>query len=83
MIKNLVVYEIKVMGKMLDTVKIRTDVLDLMKFRVNEFYADDLCEGDLIDVIGSVNKNRWWNFQSKQWVENLQMFIDDYKLSSI
>ncbi len=81
MIKNLVVYERKVMGKMLDTVKIKTDLLDLMKFRCNEFYGDDLCEGDLIDVVGSVNLNRWWNFQSRQWVEALQVFIDDYRLS--
>lgn len=82
-INNLTVFGRKVMGKLLDTVKITTEIGDVLKFKVNEFYADDLCEGDMIDVIGSVLINKWWNFQSRRWIENIQIIIDDYRLSSI
>jgi single-stranded-DNA-specific exonuclease len=80
-IKELTVQEVKVMGKMLDTVKIVTDKLDLMKFRVNELYASELNEGDKIDIICTLNINRWYNFGIKQVVTTLQAFLEDYKLS--
>ena len=82
-IRNLTIEEIKVIGKMLDTVKIKTEILDCIKFKVNELWADALDVGCLIDVIGSLNINKWYNFGTKSWIENLQMLIEDYKFSEI
>lgn len=81
-IKNLPVNERKVMGKGLDTIKISTGKLDFMKFKTNEFYAEELCAWDNIDVICTLNVNKWWHNGYKQWIENLQGFLEDYRLSN-
>jgi single-stranded-DNA-specific exonuclease len=83
LIRGLIINEIKVIGKMLDTVKIITDKLDLMKFRVNELYANELKAGDKIDIIATLNINRFYHFGLKQVVTTLQAFLEDYKLSEV
>jgi len=82
-IRNLPIEEVKIMGKTLDTVKIVTPVLDCIKFKTNELWADMLNVGDTIDVIGSLNINKWYNFGIKCIVETEQMLLDDCKIVKI
>jgi len=80
LIKNVPIKERQVMGKMFDTIKLKSDNLDLMKFRANEFYGREIKAGSHIDVIGSININEWYNFGQKKVIKNLQCIIDDYKI---
>jgi len=82
LIKNLPVLERKVMGSELNSIKLVSSRVDMLKFRVNEMYGSDINDGDLVDVIGSMNINVWWHNGFKKFITNLQVFIDDYRLSS-
>lgn len=79
-VTNLVVDEVKVMGKRLDTIKISTcEGVNLMKFRSNENYASNLGVMDFITAYGELNLNRWFRY-GKGWEETPQVFIQDYEV---
>ena len=80
LIKNIPVYERKVMGKLEDSIKLVSDKFNMVKFKVNEFYAEELCDHKKIDIIGSLKINKWYNFGTKKVVEDLQVLLDDYKI---
>lgn len=76
-----------VLGKNLDTIKINCeDGLALMKFRSNDKYALDIEEHFYdnftteLEVIGSININKFYNFGIKQWVISNQIFLEDYRI---
>lgn len=81
LIKNIPVIERKVMGQNFDAVKLVSDNLNFVKFRVNEFYANDV-EGKTLDVIANLNINRWYHWGRKEVITDLQGFIDDYKIAN-
>jgi single-stranded-DNA-specific exonuclease len=69
----------KVMGKNRDTVKIQCDRLDVIKFKVNEKWAEDVGEMDYIDVVGQLKLNEW-----KKWngvVITPQVLAEDYAIN--
>lgn len=81
-VNNLMIMEKRILGKNADTIKIECDVLDLMKFRTNEEYLNELPgEYETIEAVGSLNINRYFNFGSKEWVVSNQMFMDDIRVS--
>lgn len=57
--------------------------MNFVKFRTNEEYASELNENKMIDVIGSLKINKWYNNSKnvKSWQEDLQCFIEDYRIS--
>jgi single-stranded-DNA-specific exonuclease len=72
-----------------ETVKITCDGdLYLMKFKVNESYAEDIDEAledddnflVELEVVGELNLNEWYNFGKREVVKSNQIFISDYKL---
>jgi len=83
LIKNCSAIDRKVQGKLEDTIKIISDKINFVKFRTNEEYAKELNEGKKFDVIGSLKINKWFNNTKgiKRWQEDLQVFIEDYRIS--
>ncbi len=83
LIKNCKSKDRKVQGKLEDTIKIISDKMNFVKFRTNEEYALELNENKMFDVIGSLKINKWFNNTKgiKSWQEDLQVFIDDYRIS--
>lgn len=79
-VKNLMVEEVKVMGKRNDTVKIQTyDGVNLMKFRTKPEYANELSDMQFIDCYGELNLNRWFRY-GVGWEETPQVFIKAYEV---
>lgn len=79
LIKNIPVLERRVMGQGLDTVKLVSDRLNLMRFRTNEFYGQEL-DGKIISVISGLSINSWYNFGTKKMIKDLQGIMEDYKI---
>jgi len=77
LIRNVPVWEVKYIGQG-DTLKITSNDIDLLKFRMNEKIA--LTKGDQIDVIGSLNINKYYNFGLKRNIITKQMFIEDIRM---
>lgn len=80
-INNISIENPKVIGKTEETVKIPTmDNLELIRFKVNKTYASELAFFDVIDVVGTLSMNEFYNFQLKQKVCTPQVIINDYVL---
>lgn len=78
-----------VMGKNNDTVKINCENnFALMKFRTNDQYAidieqhfndeDNFCTE--LEVVGSLNINKFYNRGLREWVVTKQVFVEDYRI---
>ena len=78
MVKNLNVDSIDVLGKNNDTIKITSNQMSLMLFKVNPNDVD-IGVFDEIDVVGLIGVNEWqkWNGEV---IRTLQIIIDDYKV---
>jgi single-stranded-DNA-specific exonuclease len=48
------------------------------KFKVGENYASELGYFDMIDVVGQLSVNEFYNFGLKQKVITNQVMVDDY-----
>lgn len=81
-INGLMITDKKVIGKQEDTIKISTDELDLMKFKVDSTYAEDIDVFDEVNVVGVPNLNKWYNFGIRQLIISKQIFIDDYIINN-
>jgi single-stranded-DNA-specific exonuclease len=93
LVQDIIVYERELLGKKKkETVKIVADNdLFLMKFKVDEGYAQDIEDAIdehlfdehyyvTVDVVGELNLNEWYNFGKKEVIRNNQIFIMDYEL---
>jgi single-stranded-DNA-specific exonuclease len=69
----------KVMGKNRDTVKIQCDYADVIKFKTNEDWANDVGVLDSIDVVGQLKLNEWTNWKKEVKV-TAQVVAEDYKI---
>lgn len=69
----------KVMGKNRDTVKFSCDHADVIKFKVNEEWGNDIAVMDSVDVVGQLKINEWtkWN---GDLVTTVQVVAEDYKI---
>ena len=80
-VNGITVEEQNCIGKTQETVKIKTfDEFELIKFKVNEHYASELGYFDIIDAVGELNINSFYNFGLKQMVITNQMMINDYRV---
>ena len=81
-VDGVMVDERKVLGKALNTVKFTTmENIDLIKFRVDEEYAEDVSVMDTISVIGELKWNIWTKYRpTYEVVKTLQIMINDYKM---
>lgn len=79
MIKGLMVDDVNVIGGG-NTLKIKAGNIDLLKFNASEDEISRIDIFDEIDVIGSLNVNRWYHPKYRQVIETNQVFIDDFKV---
>lgn len=80
-VNGITVEESACIGKTQETVKIKTfDEMELIKFRVNEHYASELGYFDMIDVVGQLSVNEWYNFATKVKTITNQIMIEDYRV---
>ena len=81
-IDSVMVDERKVLGSNNDTIKIKTmDDIDLIKFRVDEEYMEELSVMDSIAVIGELKWNIWKKFRPVyEEIKTMQVMLTDYKL---
>jgi single-stranded-DNA-specific exonuclease len=80
LVKDLFVEENpKVLGKTKETVKIKCDGIDVIKFKVDEDWANDVGVLDSIEVIGQLKLNNWQNWK-KEIITTMQIVADDYRL---
>lgn len=69
-----------VLGATRETVKISTlDDMELIKFRVGENYASDLDTFDVVDAVGNISMNEFYNFKTKITTRTPQVMLDDLK----
>jgi single-stranded-DNA-specific exonuclease len=83
-VDGITIEERKVIGDTRETVKFHTmteEKLDLIRFRVDENYANDLDVFDSVSVIGVLTLNNWFNFKTKQNIITNQIILQDYKKS--
>lgn len=81
-INGIAIEEAECIGKTRETVKIKTfDDVELIKFRVNDKYASELGYFDMIDVVGTLGWNEFYNFGLKKLIRTSQVMIEDYALS--
>lgn len=79
-ITDLSVDDVLVLGETRNTVKIKTfEGVELIKFRVNEFYGADLEVFDSVSAIGQLQNNIFYNFQTKKTTITPQLIVEDYK----
>lgn len=78
-IKGVAIESVDCIGKTQETVKIKTlDNMELIKFRVNDKYASELGIFDEIDVVGQLQINEFFNFQTKKKTITNQLLLEDY-----
>ena len=81
-INGITVDEAECIGATRETVKINTfDDMGLIKFRVDDQYASELSTFDMIEAVGNLAMNEFYNFGLKQMVRTPQLMIEDYKVS--
>ena len=79
-VNDLMVEERTIIGKNNDICKIKTiDGIDLIKFNVNEEYANELGFFNIINVVGELQLNEWYNFALRKKISTLQVIMEDYK----
>lgn len=80
-VNGITVEEAECIGKTRETVKIKTfDGMELIKFKVGENYASELGNFDIIDAVGQLSVNEFYNFGLKQKVITNQVMVDDYRI---
>lgn len=79
-VNGVTVDERAIMGKNNDTVKVNTfDGMEMIKFRVNDQYASEIGTFDIVDAVGKISMNEFYNFKTKVMKRTPQLMIEDYK----
>lgn len=79
-VNGITVDEAECIGETRQTVVIKTfDDLKLIKFRVDENYASELGYFDVIDAVGNIAMNEFYNFKTKETTRTKQIMVEDYK----
>jgi single-stranded-DNA-specific exonuclease RecJ len=80
LIKNLFISDKKLMGKLNNTVKIDCGEIQLMKFKTDEDYFNDVPVFAEVEAIGSLNMNYWKVYKPKfKVIKTMQLFIEDFR----
>lgn len=85
--KKLGTYVRAIMGKNRDTIKIHAENdFALMKFRANDQYGKDIEDyfndnfSTELEVVGSLNLNKFYHWGDRAWLITKQVFVEDYKI---
>ncbi len=78
-VTGIMIDEVNTIGKTLETRKFSTyDNLELIKFKVDESYGGDVGFFDVVDVIGQLQNNEWYNFKTREKIVIPQIRLEDY-----
>lgn len=80
-INHIKIDDMKVVGVNQDTIRIKSKDVVVMMFKVSESVINDLNIGDVIEVIGGLNINEWFNPRYKKNIITPQIFAEDYMKS--
>ena len=80
LVKNIFVIDTKVKGKGEDTVEVVSENLSLMKFKTTRDFADKFPIFSVVDVVGTLGINEWFNFKEKKVIKTNQMILDDFRI---
>lgn len=81
-INGIMIEKVETLGKTKETRKFKTfDELELIRFKVDETYGEELGHFDSIDAVGQLQMNEFYHFGLKQKICTPQVIIDDYKLN--
>lgn len=74
--------KVETLGKTKETRKFKTfDDFELIKFKVDESYGEELGCFDTIDAVGQLQNNEWFNFKTKERIITPQLILEDYKVN--
>lgn len=74
--------KVETLGKTKETRKFKTfDDFELIKFKVDESYGEELECFDTIDAVGQLQNNEWFNFKTKERITTPQLILEDYKVN--
>ncbi|KAF6565316.1 DHH family phosphoesterase [Paenibacillus sp. EKM202P] len=80
LIKDLFISDKKLMGKTKNTVKIDCGKLQLMKFKTDEEFYEQVPVFTEVEAVGTLNINKWTQYRpSYKVIKTCQLFIEDYK----
>jgi single-stranded-DNA-specific exonuclease len=80
LIKDLTIWERKVLGANKNTVKLVGDnELTAIKFNVDESYLENV-EYSKVDILGTLDINRFFNFKKREWEESKQILIEGVRI---
>lgn len=78
-VNGVLIQEVKTLGKTAETRKFNTfNNFELIKFKVDESYGEELEIYDTIDAVGELKMNEWYNFSKKEKVSIPQLILEDY-----
>lgn len=81
LIKDIEIQNIDILGKNKDTIKITTDNFVLMKFKTDKKTIDLFKTNMVINVLGTLNVNKWYNPSKKRTVITNQVLIEDFEIT--
>lgn len=76
-VKNVFVLERKVIGSNKDTVKFSCDGIEMIKFLVDEKWAENVDAFDEVNAIGNLEINRWFNYRTGEEIKNVQLQLEE------
>lgn len=79
-VNNVTIEESNIIGKTKETCKISSfDNLEMIKFKVDESYGQELGYFDNIDVVGVLHMNEFYHWGLKKKISTPQVMLEDYK----
>lgn len=78
-VNGAMIEKVETLGKTKETRKFKTfDNFELIKFKVDESYGNEVGVYDTIDAVGELKMNEWYNFSKKEKVAIPQLILEDY-----
>lgn len=79
-VNGVMIEKVETLGKTKETRKFSTfDNLELIRFRVDETYGEELGHFDSVNAVGQLQMNEFYHFGLKQKICTPQIILDDYK----
>lgn len=81
-VNGVMLEKVETLGKTKETRKFKTfDNFELIKFKVDESYGEELGYFDTIDAVGQLQNNEWFNFKTRERIITPQLILEDYKVN--
>ena len=83
-VNGAMIEKVETLGKTKETRKFKTfDNFELIKFKVDESYGNEVGVYDTIDAVGELKMNEWYNFSKKEKVAIPQLILEDLRMKGV